>query len=450
MANLVKKIGVGTFFLTLQKISNTVFAVLINYFVIKYLGVNDYGFFVLAMSVVGLMVNFLDGGLGVVIAADMANYRGSGLLGKVKKIIQEHFCWEIILGILLSGIVLVSYFFDDKLVQIKNLLFLGAGIVFLTSFKNVFSTALYAFSRFKRQAFIPFLEVTIKFILVIILFVVLNKRSVEWLMLIQLCSVLIGTLVAGVNFLVIWKELKGIKSEGEKLIFNIIKQHGKWQIFYNFLKNVSENLRYWIITFFVGLGGLAIYNVAAQIIAHLQKIISSLETVLIPVLSEEMSRNSSTSQKIIDRSVKYSTWLTFFIIFCGLTLVPALLIILFKDKYLASIPVLFVMLIGLPTSAAGVIFRPIFFHFKEQKQLFFIGLKINLVAIPIYIFLTYLTGVFGYAFPFTEYYGFHLRYQLLKRMGNYKLNLKEIFKIDAEDKILIKKIFSFFKSKIKI
>ena len=195
---------------------------------------------------------------------------------------------------------------------------------------------------------------------------------------------------------------------------------------------------------------MAIYNVAIQIISHLTKFTGSLEAVLLPVLSEELARSKELAKKIIDRSIKYSLWLVSAIMLISSFVIPYFLVLFFGDKYLSSIPVFQVMLFALPTSALGVVFRPIFFYFKEQKSLFFIGLKINLHTIPISVLLTYFLGVFGYAIPIPEYYGLYLRYQYLKKKYNYlQFDWKGIVMFDDYDKQLLSKIFRLITNKFK-
>lgn len=442
MSVLLKKIGEGTFIITFQKIGNAVLSIFISYLIIQYLDQYNYGLLVLITSIIAFASTFLDFGIGLVITSDIARYIGQESFGYVKRLIKDYFIVELVIGLFLASLIVLLSFVINRYIVIRYLILIAAGILFLSALKNVFFTVLNGFSYFKSFAIIQLLELFFKLILITMFIGVLN-RGLIWVMIITLISSLIATGVSGIIFLKIIFQLKEYQIYEKNLFFEIIKEHGKWQVFYEFLKSVTENLRFWVINFFVGVNGVAIFNVALQIIAHLTKIISALESVLLPVLSEELARDKEIAKKIIDRSVKYSLWLVLLIMITGYFAVPYLLVLFFNNKYVDSIPVFRLMLLLLPAVALGVVFRPFFFHFREQKKLFIIGLKLGLIAVPLYVTLTYFIGIFGYAIPIVEYLGIYLRYRLLIEKDVYfKFNWAGIIRWDKADSQLLKKVIN--------
>jgi len=449
MASLTRKIGEGTIFLTVQRFLTTLLSIGTSLIIIGSLGQFQYGLLVLTLSVVTFFSSFLDFGLGLVVSSDIASYRGQNAYGKIRKLIKDFFFMEVLIGALLFSSVFVTfYFFSDNTSTINKLAIIASFLLLLIAFKNIFLTVINAFTYFKWLAFIQLAEIISKFILVIVV-VFVFKKGLLWIISLYVFASFIAVLIAAYKYFKVVRSLKKYEISKEYLLFDLIKKHGKWQGVHQMLKNGSENLKYWVLTFFVGLDGVAIYNVGVQIVSHLQKLNTTLESVLIPILSEELSRGRELAKKVIDRSIKYSLWLSLITIVAGWLVVPPLLYLLFGEKYLLSIPVFLLYSLSLPAAAIGVVLRPIYFHLKKQKQLFFIGLWLNIIATPIYIILTFFFGTLGYAFPIADYLGIIMRYRtLIKKDHFYKVNWKLFFIWDSYDKELFIKIKNYVLKKL--
>lgn len=449
MTSITKKISEGTIFTVTQKILTIILGAFGAILVLQELGAKQYGFVVLAVSIINIFNLFLDLGIGNVVVSDIAGDYGEKNLGKVKKLIKEYSDFQIIAGVLLSLIVFVFSFISHKYygTEIASLVRMASIIIFLNGLRNIMITVFYGFSKFSFLALFYFLESLVKFLAVFFLVYTLHGGVVS-VMLTYLLSPFLAIMIMLPFYFLARLPLRKIEAISGSILFNLIKAHGKFQIFARPLHNSLDPLRYWIIQYFAGVEAVAVYQVALKFFGYLSQIVFSIETPLLSVVSEELRRDKQLVKKIIERVSKYFTLIAVLAMILSFIFTPFFLHLFFQEKYDGSIPLIKWFLLSFIIGGISILMRPMLFALKAQKELLKADFFSAVITYPIASYLTYLYGPAGFAAPIGAYLTFAFRYYYLKKLEPiFSINFYSFFKWDKEDYFLIKKIFNGFMNK---
>src|SRR3989344_5090430 len=273
MASITKKILEGAFLTSTQKILTIVLGAFGAILVLQALGTRQYGFVVLAVSIINIFNVFLDLGIGNVVVSDIAGDSGENNLKRIKKLIHDYFGFQITAGIILSLIVFVFSFFSQKYYgsEIASLVRIASVIIFLNGLRNVLITVFYGFSKFGFLALFYFLESLAKFLAVFFLIVIFNGGMVS-VMLTYLLSPFFAIIIMLPFYFAARLPLRNIEAVKENALFDLIKTHGKFQILARPLHNTLDPFRYWIIQYFAGVEAVAVFQVALNFFGYLSQI----------------------------------------------------------------------------------------------------------------------------------------------------------------------------------
>lgn len=441
-----KKIGEGAVLVYAQNVLSALFGMLTAIIIIRTLGLHDYGLLTLAMGTMGLVLPFIDFGMGQVLTSDIAGEIGAGRLDRVKRLIAGYSKMIILFAAILSlGLYAAAHFFfisygDYFILLLK----ISAGILFLFSFRSIFLVVFGGFSHFKALSIYQTFESFARFIFMVLM-VWVYKLGAIGAILSTLLSMLTAIIIIGLPFVLrIAKNFKGVIAVKESLYKQTLLGHGKFQILSQPLKPFSDGIRSWIITIFAGVEALAIFQVAFQIYSYANMFLGAIEAVMMPIISEELARGTEIAKTIFVRMTKYSGWLAVAAMTATWISVPPFFSLLFGVKYAASIPLAMFAVLALPSDAFGIIIRPVLFGIKAQKSLFKATSYSLAVVIPIGALLTYFYGVWGFilTFPFGSILSFYLRYRYLtKEVPGLKFNFLSFFSVDLYDRELLSRIW---------
>lgn len=452
MASITRKISEGTIFTFMQKILTIALGAFGAILVLQELGARQYGFIVLAVSIINIFNLFLDLGIGNVVVSDIAGDYGENNLRKAKKLIKDYSVFQIIAGVFLSLIVFMFSFISQKYYgfEIASLIRIASIIIFLNGLRNIMITVFYGFSKFSFLALFYFLESLVKFLAVFFLVVVLHGGVVS-VMFTYLLSPVFAIIIMLPFYLSARLPLRNVEAVQNNMLFKLIKAHGKFQILARPLHNSLDPLRYWIIQYFAGVEAVAVFQVALKFFGYLSQIVFAVEIPLLSVVSEELRRDKQLVKKLVERVSKYFTWIAVLTMILSFILTPILLHMFFYEKYDGSIPLIYWFLLSFVIGGISVLMRPILFALKAQKELLKADFFSALITYPIASYLTYLYGPVGFAVPVGAYLTFVFRYYYLKKMEPiFSINPFSFFKWDKEDYFLMKRIFSGFVNKVKI
>lgn len=449
MTSITRKISEGTIFTFIQKILTIALGAFGTILVLQELGARQYGFIVLAVSIINIFNLFLDLGIGNVVVSDIAGDYGENNLGKAKKLIKDYSSFQIIAGVFLSSIVFIFSFISQKYygAEIASLIRIASIIIFLNGLRNIMITVFYGFSKFSFLALFYFLESLIKFLAVFFLVYTLHG-GVVYVMLTYLLSPFLTIIIMLPFYFSARLPLRKIEAISGNILFNLIKAYGKFQIFARPLHNSLDPLRYWIIQYFAGVEAVAVYQVALKFFGYLSQIVFSIETPLLSVVSEELRRDKQLVKKIIERVSKYFTWIAVLAMVLSFIFTPFFLHLFFQEKYDSSILLIKWFLLSFIIGGVSILMRPMLFALKAQKELLKADFFSAIITYPIASYLTYLYGPVGFAVPIGAYLTFAFRYYYLKKLEPiFSINFYSFFKWDKEDYFLIKKIFNGFMNK---
>lgn len=451
MASITRKIGEGTAYSFFQNFLVIMLGAISTILVIKELGAYQYGLVVLAMSIVGAMNVFLDFGIGNVVISDIAASRGGNNTAKAKKLLKEYLIFEIITGAILFVVAFILSFFADAKygVEISGLVKIASFLVIINAAKNVFMAAAQSFVKFNLLAAL-FISESAARLLFILFFVLMANGGMVTVMMSYLVSSLFAVLLVFPFIIISIKKTKTEGNAGKKLLWGLFKEHGKFQIGLRFFQNLLDPLRVWIIRYFIGAEGVAIFHVGLRFFGYLTQLIFAAASPLLSIISEEFAKGKEKAANVVKMMAKYLNWISLLVMIIAWLFTPNVLELFFGDKYLSSAPVIRWLLVGYLIGGINTVMKPIFFALRAQKALLLSDTFAFIVSYPLAVYLTYKYGIIGFAVPVGTYLSFIARYLYLKKKEPlFAFSFKDIFVWSKEDGYLARRIYNNFMAKIK-
>jgi O-antigen/teichoic acid export membrane protein len=448
---LAKKIGQNTFIKFTQSLANAFFGIITGYFVLRHLDVAEFGVFTLALSFVWVIMPWIDLGVSQVVISDIANYLGAGDRARARRMFGGFARVKIYLSSLVSvGALIIIYFLPYE-AHYLFLLRLSVAVLFLGNLKSIFSVAFESHSRFAYAAIFSIAE-SIGKLASVAIFILFFKMQSTGVILSYITSSTIALLAALPFFVKILTSLQKTVASPDRLFKNLLLKHGKFQILSQPIKTLSDNFQIWYLGGFFGAAAVGLSRIASQIYGYISMFLSSSENVMLPILSEETGREPAKIGFITERIGKYLLWLSLPMMIGGYFFVPPVLRLIFGNKYDAAMPFLFMMLLSLPLVALGVGLRPVFFAFKDQKNILKTHLLTIGISYPIAILLSQIFGALGFVsvIPIAAAVSLLVRiYYLKKHISERLFKFRKIFVFDDYDMSLMRRVFLAAIKKIK-
>ena len=218
-----------------------------------------------------------------------------------------------------------------------------------------------------------------------------------------------------------------------------------------FFQNLLDPLRVWIIRYFIGAEGVAVFHVSLRFFGYLTQLIFAASSPLLSIISEEFAKGKEKAAKVANMMARYLNWISLLVMVIAWLFTPNVLELFFGDKYLSSVPVIRWFLVGYLIGGANTVMKPIFFALRAQKALLFSDTIAFFISYPVAAYLTYKYGVIGFAVPIGTYLSFAARYFYLKKKEPlFAISFKDLFVWKKEDVYLAKRIYESIKIRVKI
>lgn len=453
MTSLTYKVATGVTLISLSNIIIGLFNLLSFILVIRVLNRYEYGLIVLALSAVNIANTLLDPGIKNVIISDVSREKRKNRYDRVKTLLYRYFQLEIIVGLFIFIIVYLSeaYFAKRYSDVIAELIKISAFLIIANALKNIFFVTFSSHLKFKPILYLNGGESFFRF-LYIFLFGYYFNFGIYGIMLTYPLSIISSIVLTSCWYINVIKDYLPITRSKEGFFFNTLTSHAKWSIGIFSLKNIINNVHPWIIQYFIGVEAVAIFNVARRVVMYLNSLLSPFESVLMPIIPQEMT-DTKKINKIINKVIKYSMWISLPIIIIGILLSTKLFHILFGHNYTESAKLFRILIFVSILYSLNLTMRPIFFAFKLLKFLFVVYIISVICFIIFGVGLTLAAGLYGMvlAIIIVNFIAFLLRYLYIRSKLGLKIEFINILKIDDYDKEIIfkaiKQIIMFLRGK---
>lgn len=370
--------------------------IFVNVFIIlRFLSVYEYGFSELVMSVVSIVGVFLLPGLTSTIIADLSLEYGRKNFAQTKTIFLQYATLNLILGIaswalLFFGSHPVAEWagnpYASQFIQIASFLFL------ISPLRQMSVVLASVMLRFFDVSFYGIFEEICKCILLIVC-VVWLRLGLHGLMYAIVLSQAIVLLCYVPRTISAYIRFSHAPTSRATHFWNMVRDHRKWSVGSSYVNSVGQNLRIWVIKLMLGTEAVGMFAYAYGIYSHIASLLP-IATVLGPIIPRYVDKREQLL-RIVRASVKVqlATGLGFAVIawVTGYAFTA-----FFFPKYVAAVPLLYVMVLGIISNSVATLFNPVFTAFKEQQSLLVSNvLKFFYIAflLPVSIFLFGTIGI---------------------------------------------------------
>lgn len=213
----------------------------------------------------------------------------------------------------------------------------------------------------------------------------------------------------------------------------VIKHHGKWSIFGAYLNIFGQNIRPWLIKFFLGTSAVGIYAVAFGMFQNTMSLmpVSQVVSPLIPQYIDKRNR----LYRLLDTSIKYHLLSS---MIAGLIMIATMPILIhFFFPHYASSYLLFIaiMATAIPFALSSV-YQAVFTALKAQRSLFnasVLRLVSVVTVLPVALLIFGLYGIAVEIFVTTALYSYSRYRKLHELLPEYQFNFKGFITITETD-----------------
>lgn len=289
------------FFMTVLQLLNSLFYIIIYPFVIRKLGVENYGTYVFSLSIVTYFIVFISFGFDLPsvnkISKDPANFELKS------KTISDVLTSKLYLFIASSIVFSILLFSISSLEKYSNILF----IVYFQTILNVLVPTWY-FQGVQKMKIVTYSQIVFKVISVPFIFLLVSSPDD-----IDLFAVILtlSTLLSGVSILMylFYVEKLDIRLMPFLTVRNTIREAMPffWSSSTSIIRQQSTNV---IIGVFIGMNGVAYFDLASKIILLPQSLSMSINGALFPkVVSSE-----KVDKVLVGKIINYEIYFGLFII----------------------------------------------------------------------------------------------------------------------------------------
>jgi len=447
---ILRTIGFGFAWSTSGVAVGKVIGLVNTLIILTYLSVYEYGLVELTLSVISTLNLFLLPGLTGTIIADLGVERGRQNWGNMKALFLEYFVFSLTIGVVmwafvffgssyvahLTGNDLIDWFF-----KIVSFLFLVAPWRMATT---ILATVMV---RYADQSFFSVVEECCKAVLLVVFFFVFGRRTDGLLFAIVLsqCAAVLLFLPRTLSAYRIFGHALEVSREP---LWRLLREHRKWSVASSYVGTIGQNMRLWLIKFFLGTEAVGLFAFAYGILGHLSSLqpFTALITPLVPGLIDKRIE----LVRLVRASIKLQLAIAF-VVSIFFVLFGYWFIAFFFPKYLATMPLIYTLLAVFVLSSFTSPLTPVFNAYKDQKSFFIsslIKVVIMLATLPIALPLFGLVGV-GIELCLTVLGNSLERFYRCKRLlPEFSLHPREFFSIDSHERYAIRMVMRGLKSRM--
>jgi len=447
--SLIKTVGKGTFWFASSTIFLKGIGLISTFFVLRYLSVYEYGLVTLVLSIIPLFGILLLSGLGDVVVADMGVARSENNTSEMRGIFFGFILTQTILGIVAWTIVffgadIIANFYEG---EASNLLKIISFAFLIAPIRTALGTVFNVYFKFFAQSLFVFLEEVIKLVIIVFAIFVFEHGASGVIFAHMITPLLSAIILLPVYIKTSRNFTSGSFSGSLQPFLNIIKKHGKWGIFSDYVSQVTSKSRLWIIKFLLGTEAVALFAVAQGFYGHISSLLP-INRVITPIIPQLLNQKDRLF-KFVNKSIKYQ-FIGFLILgISSFFFVPPVLVFLFP-QYGPTVPLLRIFLIALLLLPFVYVFNPMIYALKAQKMFFVAVLSRVFITVGLLLLFIKLFGLYGviYEIILTLVYLTAVRYFwiLKKLLPGFSISPKTFIEFDSEDKLLLHRISSYAKS----
>jgi len=198
-------------------------------------------------------------------------------------------------------------------------------------------------------------------------------------------------------------------------IITIIRTYGKWSVLSNIFSDLLSNARNYFIKFLISTEAVAIYNIAKSMMDSLYQIFPSNKILMI-FLPYKISKDD-LKEKYYHIGIKYATFFYTILMFAGY-IGGTLIISLFFEKYVSSLPIFYIMLPVFLVFGLSDFVNSYLYVLRYQKILFYRTILKNISVITLTFLLVPIFGIYGLGIEYiiTNLILIYSLYFVLKKM----------------------------------
>jgi len=388
-----------------------------------------------------------------VITADLVFLSTNNKINDMRNLLSSYISIRILLSIvaifLLLGATVVfdNYFHEDIILIVRLLVF----SLIISPLKSLIFISYSITHDFMKLSLFSLSGEVIKLASVIVLFTVLDYGPLVAILAFVISDVLTGLLFSPALFSMKKALLANVMLTD--YIFkplHVLKNHAKWSVLQGGIYFFGQNIRLWIIQFFLGTQAVGIYGVAMGMFQHVSSLFP-LSRVIAPIIPAYLDDKSRLTQ-FINSAIKYQ--LSILILFAvGSIIFVPFLINAFFPEYVTAYPLFVLLTLTLIPGSFSRIFETAFHALKLQKNLFTSNLVLFVMILIILPASIYLFGLYGIAVEFFITGSIYTlgRYRVLKKIiQNYCFPPSLLFNLSTTDRILFSKIRKFVINRIQL
>ena len=364
-------------------------------FLLRWLSLFEYGTYRLSLASYELFASLFLAGLENVVVSDVAGELSRDAR-KAKSFFSFYVYCMVFVGVVLwalfflGGDAITGWFIqgnNSHYLKIVSFLFL------LAPFETAYKLKFQIFLDFEWGAFFRIFG-SIARLAIVILYFFVSSFGVKEALWSVILSGGIPLLIAAIGYRRESLFIFPRRSEIKNIAVSLFLGHGKWALIGDFVNNANQSIRPFIIKAFVGTEAVALISVAQNLISY-AKSLFPIRDILSPVLPRALHDPKRLYMQI-NRATKYAT---VGYIFLGLAsgLGAPLLIYTLFPKYMSSLPIFYILLLGFPFQGFRLVAPPVFYALKEQRVLTRVTVGRTLLLIPLNALFTYFFGIWGAA-----------------------------------------------------
>lgn len=337
--------------------------VLQAYLTFRYLSVDQYGQMAFYLSGYRIGSLFLDFGMGGIFTSEIAKARGLGSVGRVRALWTTHTRL-----LLFTGSLLALIFGGIAKWSSEAIWGVMGAYVFLSGVNNGFCSLLLGHTRYRRTAAQSVSRSIARLGLL---------ATLRWwwhgpiVIGVSLTYPLMELVTSILSLRMAWTVLSTlIKVPPIPVDLRaLLRQKGVYVILMLPVKRALGEMPVWFLRLEAGDVAVGLYSAAQRSFSLIQAIFVPLETIWVPLVSEQLVQAPERLRLVLRQAQKYTFWLT--IIVVGIAEVGAyhFVILIAGPEYIATIPVLRWLM---PLQILGAFFqyhRPLFYALGEQRWL---------------------------------------------------------------------------------
>ncbi len=439
VATLKRRILGGVALNALEQVSTHLFSLVSFFVIVNELSLKDFGLLHLLFTVIspGTVIALM--GMDRLMVADIAVYRAQKEFGRIKELVREYSVAVAVVLVLLFAVSWlfkegISHYYDANLTPFYwALVFLIIGQVVL----NLTSVVFEAYERFDFSLAQKTGEALIRTIAVcsLYLWIGFSLHSVLWAYVIAKC-VTASVSIFGVAHL--FPHEAEVIREYRGILMNIVRKHGKWEMFSSLSLTITDNIGPWLVNFLVSTESVAIVAFA-QKVSSIFGALFPVRGTLFPILSHSIATSKELAIVIATKVKKYSMMIAI-VFYFGVVLFIRPVIDIFSPQYGAAVMLIDLAMLRIFIDVLTLGQSAVLYSLKKQKLNFALSLAssvMSAVSQLVCILLFGARGVILSSLLVSFLNGAFREYVLITRLHFSLLDWKALVRFDEHDRVLL-------------